>query len=91
MLQLVRATKVIDAAITPESLPPPNTTRWVASRKASLVRAINQGLLTVEEATGRYSLSIEELLIWQRRLDRHGPRGLRATHIQTYRAITTAQ
>jgi hypothetical protein len=73
---------------TRESLPPPNTVRWVASRKASLVRAINNGVLTVEEASVRYSLSLEELLVWKSRLTRHGHRGLRSSRAQTYRAIS---
>jgi hypothetical protein len=81
-------------AITVENFWPPKTapgtTRWVASRKASLVHAINEGLLTLEEAGGRYSLSLEELLVWQERLGRHGPRGLHASHLRTSRAIRTA-
>jgi hypothetical protein len=75
-------------AVILENLPPPNTVRWVASRKASLVRAINDGVLTVEEASARYSLSLEELLVWKSRLTRHGYRGLRASRVQTYRAIS---
>ena len=75
---------------TVENLRQSNTTRWVASRKASLVHAINEGLLTLEEAGGRYSLSLEELLVWQERLGRHGPRGLLASHLRTSRAISTA-
>jgi hypothetical protein len=74
-------------AITAVPLPALDTVRWVPSRKASLVRAINEGVLTIEEASGQYSLSLEELLVWQSRLDRHGPRGLRSSRIQTYRAI----
>ena len=74
-----------------ENLRQSNTTRWVASRKAAVVHAIKEGLLTVEEAGGRYSLSTEELLVWQERLDRHGPRGLLASHLQTSRAIRTVR
>ena len=76
------------AVVIIERLPPPNTVRWVASRKALLVRAINEGLLTIEEASARYSLSLEELLVWKSRLTRHGHRGLRASRVQTYRAIS---
>ena len=75
---------------TVENLLQSNTTRWVASRKAAVVHAIREGLLTVEEA-GRYSLSTEELLVWQERLDRHGTRGLLASHLQTSRAIRTVR
>ena len=76
--------------VTYVTLPAPDTVRWVPSRKASLVRGINEGLITIEEASARYSLSVEELLIWQTRLDHHGLRGLRASRVQTYRAISAA-
>jgi hypothetical protein len=77
----------LEAEQTVRSPPPPKTVRWVASRKASLVLAINQGLLTVEEACAQYSLSVEELSIWQTRLDRHGLRGLHVSRAQTDRAL----
>ena len=38
-------------------LPPPNTRRWVASRKATVVKAVVHGLLTQKEALDRYALS----------------------------------
>ena len=83
-----------ETAITVENFRPPKTapgtTRWVASRKASLVHAINEGSLTVEEAGGRYSLSLEELQLWQERLGRYGPRGLLASHLRTSKTISTA-
>jgi hypothetical protein len=33
-------------------LPPPETRRWVARRKAQVVAAVRAGLLTLEEAAG---------------------------------------
>ncbi len=66
-------------------LPPPNTKRWVIRRKAAVVSAVRAGLLTLEEACQRYHLSVEEFLSWQRLIDRHGMRGLRATRLQDYR------
>ncbi len=71
--------------LTLADLPPPNTKRWVIRRKAEVVAAVRGGLLTLEEACARYSLSMEEFLAWQRAIDRHGLRGLRATRIQQYR------
>jgi hypothetical protein len=68
------------------SLPPPNTKRWVIRRKAAVVAAVRGGLLTLEDACQRYTLSTEEFLSWQRLIDRHGMRGLRATRLQDYRA-----
>jgi hypothetical protein len=73
--------------ITLESLPDTNTTRWVTSRKAQVVAAIRGGLLTLEEASLRYRLTLDELAEWQASLERHGARGLRATFVQQYRHV----
>jgi hypothetical protein len=66
-------------------LPPVTTTRWTARLKAAVVAAVREGVLTREEACGRYQLSAEEFTSWQRLVDRHGLRGLRATRMQEYR------
>ena len=71
--------------ITLETLPPPGTTRWVIRRKAEVVAGVRAGLITLEEACARYTLSVEEFLSWQRLIDRHGLRGLRVTRLQDYR------
>jgi len=71
-------------------LPPPNTKRWVIRRKAEVVAGVRSGLLSLEEACERYKLSVEEFLSWQRLIDRHGMRGLRATRLQEYRAVPDA-
>jgi hypothetical protein len=68
-----------------DELPPPNTKRWVIRRKAEVVAGVRSGLISLEEACERYTLSIEEFLSWQRLIDSHGVRGLRATRIQDYR------
>lgn len=68
-----------------EDLPPPDTQRWVMRRKAEVVAAVRGRMLTVEEACTRWNLSEEEFASWQRLIDRHGVRGLRATRIQQYR------
>jgi transposase-like protein len=60
-------------------LPPPNTNRWVVRRKAAVLAAVHSGELSVAEACGRYGLSEEELLSWQRAFDAYGLPGLRAT------------
>ena len=72
-------------ATTVSALPPPTTKRWVIRRKAAVVTAVRAGVLTLEEACQRYHLSVEEFLSWQRLIDRHGMRGLRATRLQDYR------
>jgi len=77
----------IGAGITLDRLPPPETKRWVIRRKAEVVAAVRAGLLTLEEACQRYTLSIEEFLSWQRLVDSHGLPGLRVTRLQDYRSI----
>nr|WP_294168283.1 DUF1153 domain-containing protein [uncultured Sphingomonas sp.] len=77
--------------LTLDSLPPPGTTRWVVRRKAEVVAAVAGGLLTVDEACGRYSLSLEEFASWQRAVDRSGMPGLRVTRIQHYRDVYERQ
>ena len=68
-----------------ESLPPPNTKRWVVRRKAAVVAAVRSGGITIEEACRVYQLSKEELLSWERAFEIHGLPGLRATRVQQYR------
>ena len=67
-------------------LPPPNTKRWVIRRKAEVVAAVRSGVISLEEACNRYTLSIEEFLSWQRLIDSHGLAGLRVTRLQDYRS-----
>ena len=66
-------------------LPPANTNRWVARRKAAVLAALSSGVITMEEACRRYSLSEEELLDWQRAFEAHGLAGLRATRLRDRR------
>ena len=78
-------------SLTLDTLPPPNTTRWVVRRKAEVVAAVNGGLLTVDEVCERYSLSVEEFAAWQRAVDRSGMPGLRVTRIQHYKSLYERQ
>jgi hypothetical protein len=66
-------------------LPSPTTKRWVVKRKAMVVAAVRNGVLSVQEVCQRYNLSVEEFLAWQRAIDRYGIPGLRATRLQIYR------
>ena len=66
-------------------LPPANTRRWVARRKAAVVAAVQNGKITLEEACRRYELTEEEFRSWQRAYQSHGLAGLRATRVQQYR------
>ncbi len=81
-----RAVTLPDGTImTRADLPEARTRRWVASRKAAVVRAITHGLITREEALERYSLSDEELEAWHAAVEQHGESALKATMIQRYR------
>jgi hypothetical protein len=73
--------------VTPETeaLPPVDTKRWVIRRKAQIVNAVRNGVVSVDEACRRYKLSIEEFVSWQKAIEAHGLPGLRATRIQDYR------
>lgn len=64
---------------------PDAETRWVASRKAVVVRAVEHGLLTRDEAIARYGLSAEEFDGWASAVAAHGVAALRITAIQKYR------
>src|SRR5712671_2106348 len=66
-------------------LPPPDTKRWVARRKAVVVDAVRSGAISLEEACRRYELSVEEFLAWQHAIEAHGVAGLRVTRLQIYR------
>ena len=67
-------------------LPPVETRRWVASRKAAVVRAVHHGLLSEAQAMERYGLSVEELEEWMRAVASHGEEALKATLVQRFRA-----
>jgi len=73
------------AQLTLRDLPPPETGRWVIRRKAEVVAAVRGGLLTLEQACERYSLTQEEFQAWQKSIEKHGMAGLRTTRLQQYR------
>ena len=68
-------------------LPAPETRRWVASRKAVVVKAVIYGLIPLSEALERYGLSEEEFVLWRTAVERHGDQGLKVTAIQKYRQL----
>ena len=59
-----------------DSLPAPDTKRWVARRKAEVVAAVKGGLLSTEEACRRYRLSEEEFQGWVAAVTQQGMTGL---------------
>lgn len=73
------------SSMTRADLPPPSTQRWVASRKAAVVRGVLYGLLTQSEAIQRYGLSDEEFQGWIAAVAEHGEEALKATNLKKYR------
>ena len=71
-------------------LPPPDTVRWVARRKAEVLAAIRGGLIDRAEARRRWRVSDEELRLWERAVDCAGVPGLRVTRVQIYRPVFEA-
>jgi hypothetical protein len=71
--------------MTRADLPARGTRRWVASRKAAVVHAVDSGLISAEEALETWGLSAEELDSWRSAVARHGLPALKATALQRYR------
>jgi len=83
-----RAITLPDGSVmTRADLPPPETRRWVASRKAKVVKAVAYGLISLKEALERYQLSEEEFDIWRKAVEIHGEKALKVTAIQKYRQL----
>jgi hypothetical protein len=66
------------AGLSVTALPPVTTKRWVARRKAAVISAVRNGVLTMGEACRRYGLSGEEFAEWERHYEAEGLKGLRA-------------
>ena len=67
-----------------DNLPPVGTLRWVASRKATVVRAVLYGLISQDKALKLYNLSIDEFQSWVQALHDHGEIALKITQSQKY-------
>ncbi|MCC5986477.1 MAG: DUF1153 domain-containing protein [Pararhodobacter sp.] len=81
-----RAVTLPDGTILSQAdLPSPATRRWVASRKAVVVRAVEYGLMARDEALQRYELSDEEFDSWCSAVSAHGIDALKVTALQRYR------
>lgn len=75
---------------TGTGLPPADTRRWVISRKAQVLDAIRDGVLSRAEACARYGISEAELRLWERAVACAGVPGLRVTRVQIYRPVFEA-
>jgi uncharacterized protein DUF1153 len=83
-----RAVTLADGTVmTRADLPPASTLRWVASRKAAVVRGVLYGLITQSEALRRYGLSEEEFLGWVAAVAEYGEEALKATAAKRFRQV----
>jgi hypothetical protein len=83
-----RSVTLADGSVMTQSdLPPANTKRWVASRKAAVVRGVAYGLITQSDALKRYQISADEFQEWVRAVTEFGEEALKATTIQKYRQL----
>ncbi|WP_299675041.1 DUF1153 domain-containing protein [uncultured Roseobacter sp.] len=81
-----RSVTLADGSVmTQADLPPANTKRWVASRKAAVVRGVAYGLIAQSEALKRYQISEDEFHEWVKAVSEHGEDALKATALQRYR------
>lgn len=83
-----RAVTLPDGTVmTRADLPSEKTRRWVASRKAAVVKAVSAGLISRGTALRMYGLSDEEFSEWEMAIMRHGVGALKATALQRYRQL----
>ncbi|MCR9127498.1 MAG: DUF1153 domain-containing protein [Rhodobacteraceae bacterium] len=75
------------STMTVADLPPANTQRWVASRKAKVVRGVLYGLISQKQAQDRYGISEDEFREWLVAVSEHGEAALKATMLKKYRQL----
>ena len=81
-----RSVTLPDGSImTRADLPPAETRRWVALRKALVIRAVSCGLITRDVAKEMYALSEEEFSEWETAVKEHGIGALKVTAMKRYR------
>lgn len=73
--------------LTRADLPPPDTRRWVASRKVLVVRGVLYGLISLSDAKKRYGISDEEFNTWVAAVAEHGIDALKVTTLKKYRQL----
>ena len=80
-----RSVTLADGSVmTRADLPLAKTKRWVASRKAAVVRGVAYSLISQSEALSRYQISEDEFMEWVKAVSEHGEDALKATTLQKY-------
>jgi len=83
-----RAVTLPDGSVLSRAdLPPASVHRWVASRKAIVVQAVEHGLIARSEVLERYALTEEEFDSWCRAVQMHGVQALKVTALQKFRHV----
>jgi Protein of unknown function (DUF1153) len=54
--------------------------RWTVARKLDVLKAIDSGLITLQEASAAYGASADEIAEWRTNFAAHGRDGLMPTH-----------
>lgn len=80
-----RTVTIDDDSILSVSDLPDADTRWVASRKQTVVLAVLHGLISRDDALKRYGLSDDEFSSWCRASTAHGKVALTVTALQKHR------
>ena len=65
-------------------LPSPRQ-RWTVLRKAAVIEAVRNGLVSIERVAEVYNISVDEFRAWERDFNDFGVYGLRSTRAQIYR------
>jgi len=76
--------RVVETLDMVPDLPKPRQ-RWTVRRKATVIGAVRDGFVPINEVCETYNISIDEFLAWERDMDRYGIPGLRTTRVQIYR------
>lgn len=83
-----RAVTLPDGSVLSRAdLPPVSIRRWVASRKAVVVQAVEHGLVARDEVLERYDLTEEEFDSWCLAVQKHGVQALKVTALQKFRHV----
>ena len=67
--------------VTRETMPPDASGRWTMRKKAEVLTAVSEGLLSLDEACDQYNLSPAELASWKTAIGRAGVEGLMAKNL----------
>jgi hypothetical protein len=80
---------VVHHVVREPTLPPTGWKKWSAQRKAAVLLAIRAGTISRDQAQKAYSLSAEELAVWEERFEIDGLAGLQLKNLRFRRMYHT--